>query len=174
VGSNAPFRDAGRLAGRLPIERAVGRHTAVLILENRSSADGRFWLGLELVAFSISGMALVTRYHFGSLLLVGAIGTGLFGLGHTLRRGQGDRTGVWRSADEAIRVATLVLSGPAAYVVAQGRFGPGAWILFVASWLLFWGGVDLAPGGLDATTAHQALGRARRSGNVRGPVGENS
>jgi hypothetical protein len=128
----------------------LAQHAAAALLQRRGSSDLRWWLAIEVVGLAISGISLVMTFRGGSILLLTAIGIGLFGVAHILWE-LGPAHSTRRIAGELARAWALALSGPAACVVAHGRLEAHAWVLYGASIAFFGTGVILTGLRLDVS-----------------------
>ncbi|MBI5537325.1 MAG: hypothetical protein HY898_31675 [Deltaproteobacteria bacterium] len=85
----------------------LAQHASVALPE-RETPDARWWIALELVVAGVCGSFLVIQCHKVDLLVIGAVGTALWGV----RR--------WQMAGNRLADGwMLALSGPAACVVSD-------------------------------------------------------
>jgi hypothetical protein len=117
------------------------REAAGRLIRRRGKEGTTFWLGIYLFITAAAGVPLLRFYGLGPLLTVGGMVVGFFLL-HSLLLVLPARKRLDRSQwGEILGVGALVMTGPAAYVVATGKLDVTAWLIWAGCNLYFSSGV---------------------------------
>ncbi len=115
----------------------LARNAVGLLLRGRGKDGVAGWLGVYVLLFAAGALPLLAAYRRYALLEVGAVVAGLF-LVHAALTVWPSRERLDRSQwGELLAVGALAMTGPAAWVVATGRFPAVAWALWAACVLFF-------------------------------------
>ncbi|MBI3961518.1 MAG: YwiC-like family protein [Deinococcus sp.] len=119
----------------------LGQNAARLLIRRRRKEGAAFWLGIYLALLAAGAIPLLFRYRLSTLLPVGGLATGLFGL-HTLLSfspaGKRQDRSLW---GEILAVGALTLTGPAAYIVSRQALDSLAWYIWAGSVAYFSSGI---------------------------------
>ena len=119
----------------------LARHAAALLFRKRGKQGTGFWLGVYLAFFLIGGLPLGVVFGRWELGQIGGCIAALFAV-HGIMTVWPSRKRLDRSVlGELLAVGALAMTGPAAYVVGDGRLDATALMIWTGNSLFYAGGV---------------------------------